>query len=147
MSIEQKKSKLREELGMIEDPYERFAYVIDRGKECPALDPSLKIDAFRIDGCMSALWVAPEYRDGRCYYHSESDSQITHGIAFLLCELYSGESPEDVLRLDPAFLKEVGITQHLSHNRRNGLTQVAARIQNFARSLLEPPEGSATSPD
>jgi cysteine desulfuration protein SufE len=143
MKIEEKKEQLRQELGIIEDPYERFAYVIDRGKDCPPLDPSLKIEAFRVDGCMSALWVAPEFRDGLCYFHAESDSQITHGIANLLCELYSGEEPEIILQVDPAFFKEVGITQHLSHNRRNGLTQVAARIQSFARSCLEAEESPA----
>ena len=133
MSIETKKQQLRDELSGIDDPYERFAYVIDRGQQAPPLEDTYKTDVFRVEGCMSSLWVVPEFKEGRCFFRAASDSQITQGIANLLCDLYSGETPEDVLSLDPAFLKEVGITQHLSHNRRNGLTQVAVKIQGFAR--------------
>ncbi len=136
MSIEEKREQILEELRYIDDPYERFSYVIDRGKEHPLLEEKFKNDTFRIDGCMSQLWVVPEFHDGLCHYRADSDSSITKGIAALLCDLYSGHSPEEVLRVDPGFLKEVGITQHLSPNRRNGLTRVAERIQGFARLYL-----------
>ena len=74
----------------------------------------------------------PEFKDGLCYYRSDSDSPITQGVANLLCELYSGHTPDEVLSVDPVFLSEVGITQHLSSNRRNGLSNVTAKILGYA---------------
>lgn len=136
MSIEEKKAQLMDELSAIEDSMERLAYIIDLGKEEPPLEDEFKTDLFRIEGCMSALWLVPEFRDGRCYYRSDSDSAITKGVSSLLCWLYSDCTPQEVLSVDPAFLGEVGVTQHISHNRRNGLSQVGSKIRGFAELYL-----------
>ena len=124
MSIEQKRDQLIEELMPFEDPLERFAYVIDRAKDAPGLEDEYKIETFLIKGCISQLWVFPRFENGTCFFQADSDASITKGTATLLCELYSGETPEEIIRLEPDFLSEVGITQHLSPNRRNGLTGV-----------------------
>ena len=87
---------------------------------------------------MSQLWVVPAYRDGSCYFRSESDSAIVKGIASLLCDFYSGASPDEIINEDAGFLGEVGITQHLTPNRRNGLGRIVDSIQRFARSCLNP---------
>ena len=129
-----------EELQYIEDPYERVAYVIDRGKDHPPLEDEFKTETYRIEGCMSQLWVVPEYDKGRCHFRCDSDASITKGIAALLCDLYNGHTPEDILQIDPPFLGDVGITQHLSPNRRNGLTKVVERIQSFAKIHREDPD-------
>ncbi len=120
-----------------EDHFERFAYIIDRSKSHPSLDEQYRIDSFLIEGCLSRLWIFPEFREGRCYYTTDSDAAITKGTAALLCELYSGEFPEDVVALEPDFLAEVGITQHLSPNRRNGLTNVRKKIKAYAELCLK----------
>jgi len=96
-----------------------------------------KIDTFLIEGCLSQLWIFPEFKEGKCYFHTDSDAAITKGTAALLCELYSGETPEDVLSLEPDFLADVGITQHLSPNRRNGLTNVRKKIKAYAELCLK----------
>ncbi len=139
MNIEQKRDQLVEELMPFEDHLERFAYVIDRAKDAPGLEKEYKIDAFLIKGCISQLWIYPKFEDGKCWYRADSDASITKGTATLLCELYSGESPEEVIRFEPDFLAEVGITQHLSPNRRNGLTGVRDKIRSYARLCLENP--------
>lgn len=131
-TIREKRDRIREEMSLFDDSYERFAYVIEKGKKAEGLPEDYKTDAFRIEGCMSNLWLVPEFKDGLCLYRSDSDSPITHGVAHLLCELYSGHSPEDVLSVDPKFLSEVGITQHLSSNRRNGLSNVISKILGYA---------------
>lgn len=139
MSIDAKCEQLVEELMPFEDPLERFAYVIDRAKDAPGLEAEYKIDTFLIKGCISQLWVFPRFEDGKCYFQADSDASITKGTATLLCELYSGEPPAEVIRVEPDFLSEVGITQHLSPNRRNGLTGVREKIKAYAQHCLNNP--------
>jgi cysteine desulfuration protein SufE len=137
MSIEQKRDLLIEELMPFEDHIERFAYIIDRAKDSPGLDESYKIETFLIKGCISQLWVFPRFENGKCFFQADSDASITKGTATLLCELYSGETPEEVIRVEPDFLSEVGVTQHLSPNRRNGLTGVREKIKAYAQHCLD----------
>jgi cysteine desulfuration protein SufE len=137
MSIEQKRDQLIEELMPFEDPLERFTYVIERAKDAPGLEDEYKIETFLIKGCISQLWVFPKFENGACFFQADSDASITKGTATLLCELYSGETPEEIIRLEPDFLSEVGITQHLSPNRRNGLTGVRDKIKSYAQHCLD----------
>ena len=134
MTLEEKKAALIEEISLIPDAYERLGHIVELGKNAQGLPEDLRIDSFKIDGCMSQLWVVPEFRDDRCYYKSESDSGIVKGIASLLCDFYSDAPPEEIASTDADFLGEVGITQHLSPNRRNGLSRIVASIQRFAKS-------------
>jgi cysteine desulfuration protein SufE len=136
MTLEQKKDALVEEITLIPDAYERLGYIVDRGKKAEGLTEDLRIDSFKIEGCMSQLWVVPAYKEGLCSFKSESDSAIVKGIASLLCDFYSEATPDDIRRTDADFLSEVGITQHLSPNRRNGLSRIVESIQHFAKSCL-----------
>jgi len=136
MTLEQKKDALVEEITLIPDAYERLGYIVDRGKKADGLTEDLRIDSFKIEGCMSQLWVVPAYKEGLCSFKSESDSAIVKGIASLLCDFYSEAKPDDIRNTDADFLSEVGITQHLSPNRRNGLSRIVESIQHFAKSCL-----------
>ena len=136
MTLEEKKAALVEEITLIPDAYERLGYIVERGKNAEGLPDDLRIDSFKIEGCMSQLWVVPEFRDGQCYFISESDSAIVKGIASLLCDFYSEATPDDIVATDAEFLGEVGITQHLSPNRRNGLSRIVESIQRFAKSCM-----------
>ena len=136
MNIENKRDQLIEELIPFEDHLERLTYVIDRAKDNPGLEKEYKIDTFLIKGCVSQLWVFPSFEEGKCFFQADSEASITKGTAYLLCDLYSGESPEDIVLLEPDFLSEVGITQHLSPNRRNGLTGVREKIKAYAQMQL-----------
>ena len=136
MTLEEKKLLLVEELTLIPDPMERLGYVVDCGRKAAGLDEELRIDSFKIEGCMSQLWVVPEFKDGVCIFRSESDSAIVKGIATLLCDFYSHQTPRSIVETDADFLGEVGITQHLSPNRRNGLSRITETIQRFARSCM-----------
>jgi cysteine desulfuration protein SufE len=136
MSIEEKRDQMVEELSPVEDHLERLTYVIDRAKDLPGLKDDFKIDTFLIKGCVSQLWVFPTFKEGKCFYQADSDASITKGTASLLCDLYSGENPEDIVRLEPDFLGDVGITQHLSPNRRNGLTGVREKIKAYAQMQI-----------
>ena len=136
MSLSEKQSTLVEEINLIPDAYERLGHIVELGKKAEGLPEELRIDSFKIEGCMSQLWVVPEFKDGLCFFRSESDSAIVKGIASLLCTFYSEASPEDILANDASFLGEVGITQHLSPNRRNGLSRIVESVQRFAKSCI-----------
>ena len=134
MNLEEKKESLIAEITLIPDAYERLGYIVDSGKNSEGLSEDLRIDTFKIEGCMSQLWVVPKYKNGLCHYQSESDSAIVKGIANLICDFYSGALPQEIVDTSADFLSEVGITQHLSPNRRNGLSRIVESIQRFAKS-------------
>ena len=134
MNLKEKKKSLIAEITLIPDAYERLGYIVDKGKNAEGLPEDLRIDTFKIDGCMSQLWVVPEFKNGLCHYQSESDSAIVKGIANLICDFYSGALPKEIVETSADFLSEVGITQHLSPNRRNGLSRIVESIQRFAKS-------------
>jgi len=133
MSLAAKRAQLIAELEPFGDHHERFQYIIDRAKTAPGLDAALKLDAFPVEGCTSDLWLVPTVENGVCRFRCDADSLITKGIAALVCELYDGGFPQDVAATDANFLAEVGVTQHLSPNRRNGLTNLVGKIRAFGQ--------------
>ncbi len=136
MNLADRQVALTEEIMLIPDAYERLGYIVELGKKAEALSEDLRIDSFKIEGCMSQLWIVPEFKNGLCFFRSESDSAIVKGIASLLCQFYSEAQPEQIIENDASFLGEIGITQHLSPNRRNGLSRIVESIQRFAQSCL-----------
>lgn len=134
MTLAEKKQALVDELMIIEDPQERFAYIIDEARSAPSLTDDLKIDAFKVEGCQSQLWLVPRFEEGNCFFSTDSDAVITKGIAGLLTNLYSGFPPHEIVEHEPDFLAQVGVTQHLTPNRRNGLAGVWKRIRSFAEA-------------
>jgi len=143
MTLEEKKNQIVEELSFIEDPHERLAYIIDRARGHPGLDDAYKVDTFKIEGCQSALWLYPSFQEDHCHFQADSDAVITKGIAGLLTELYDGATPEEILATPPDFLADVGVTQHLTPNRRNGLTNLWQRIQGYAELCLNGQQAQA----
>lgn len=136
MSLEKKKEALIAELSAIRDPQHRFAHVIARGGSRAQLEAIYKTDEFKIAGCLANLWMVPRLTNGNCYYISDSDSAIVRGISGLLCDFYSGATPEEIVRTDTSFLAELGINQHLTANRKNGLGRLEACMKDFARLHL-----------
>lgn len=136
MTLQDKRDALVTEFAKIYGAPERMARVIERGRAAPQLDPELKNDRHRVAGCLSNLWLVCSFADGKCTFRCDSDSAIVKGIATILCEFYSHHRPEEIIAIDPAFLGPVGITQHLSPNRRNALARVWETIRTFAQSHL-----------
>ncbi len=136
MTITEKKATLIAELSAIKNSQERFSYLISRSKKLPALETEFKTDGFRVEGCLAKLWFVSDFREGRCYFHSDSDSAIVKSVASLLCDFYSDQPPEEIISTDPSFLESVGISQHLTQNRRNSLTKIWERIRSFAAQQI-----------
>lgn len=137
MALKEKRDRIVEDMSFLPDRFERFTYIVDYAKDREALPESLRSEAFRVEGCQSQLWLVPEFKEGLCHFRADSDSAIVKGIASLICDFYSGEDPETIMGGDVKFLEEVGVDQHLSSNRRNGLGKVDERIKRFAASCLE----------
>ena len=131
-----RRDQLLADLQLWPDPHARLEYLMDLARERPALAAEHQIEENRIEGCLSNLWIRPEFRDGHCWFPCEADSLVVKSIAGLLCEFYSDATPSDILALDPSFLREAGITQHLSSNRRNALTRVWGVIKGFAQQHI-----------
>ena len=136
MTLPEKKQELIEDLGLLPSAQDRLMYVVDRAKKTPHLPDHLRTAATRVEGCLSNLWFIPEFKDGNCYFQVDADSHIVRGIAIVLADFYSGHPPTEILQNDPAFLSTVGITQHLSPNRRNGLSRLWEEIRSFASKHL-----------
>jgi cysteine desulfuration protein SufE len=137
MALAEKSQRIVEDMSFLPDRFERFTYLVDYAKDREPLPESLRTETFRVEGCQSQLWLIPEFREGRCFFQADSDSSIVKGIASIICDYYSGETPETILTGDVHFLEEVGVDQHLSSNRRNGLGKVDERIKRFADSCLK----------
>jgi len=89
-----------------------------------------------LPGCVSQLWLQPELRDGRCWFQMDADAMISKGIAAVVCGFYQGETPADILAVEPDFLAEAGLTQVLSSNRSNALASLRRRIKAFAEACI-----------
>lgn len=135
--IQKRKTALQEEYGYFGDPTELFEYIISKNKTAPALPDELKREEFLVKGCVSSLWLIPSYKDGKCYFQSDADSLVTRGVAQIVCQMYSGLSPEEILCFDCSALDELGISSQLSPNRRNGLSSLCAKIASYAERAKE----------
>ena len=134
--IDDRKDAIRNEYGFFGSPQELFEYIILKNKSAQPLEKEFKTEENLVKGCVSSLWLVTDFKDGKCYFKSDADSVITRGVAELVCSMYDGLTPQEVLSFDPAFLEELGISAHLTPNRRNGLSQLCKKIADFAQSNM-----------
>jgi len=135
MNIEQRISALVTRFTKYEQWEDRYRELIQTGKKINGLAESEKEDKFKIRGCQSQVWLKPDYKDGVIHFHADSDAVLVKGIIGLLIEVYSGETPEGIMSQPPQFLKDIGITEHLSMNRSNGLASMVKQIQMYATAF------------
>jgi cysteine desulfuration protein SufE len=132
VKLAEKQRLLTLELAALKSGQDRLAYLVDRARHRPVLPTEQRVEANRISGCLAKLWLVAEFHDGDCFFACDSDSLVVKAVAGLLCEFYSGQAPAEILSRDPSFLGPLGITQHLTPNRRNALSRVWEQIQQFA---------------
>ncbi len=134
MNLAEKQLQLTTQLAALKNGQDRLAFLVEQAKKRPPPAPELRVDDHLIPGCLAKLWFVPQCRAGKCFFDCDSDSLVVKAIAGLLCEFYSGHAPAEILALDPGFLAPLGITQHLTPNRRNALSKVWERIRQFAEA-------------
>lgn len=132
MSIEEIEKEIVGEFSVYEDWMDKYAYLIEIGNGMPAMEERYKTDDNLIKGCQSRVWFYPEMRDGLLYFTADSDAIITKGIAALLVRVFSGQSPEAIAGADLSFIDEIGLNQHLSPTRSNGLVSMIRQIKMYA---------------
>ncbi len=134
MNLAEKQQQLTAELAALKNRQDRLALLVEHAKKLPPLAPELRTEQSLIPGCLAKLWFVSEFRAGKCFFACDSDSLVVKAIARLLCDFYSGHAPAEILAHDPGFLAPLGITQHLTPNRRNALAKVWERLRQFAEA-------------
>ena len=132
MSIKDIQEQIIEEFSIFDDWMDKYAYLIEIGNELEPLDETKKTDSNLIDGCQSKVWIDAYLNNGKLYFEADSDAIITKGIASLLIKVLSGHTPEDIVNAELFFIEKIGLQQHLSPTRSNGLLSMIKRIKLYA---------------
>jgi cysteine desulfuration protein SufE len=121
-----------EEFNDFDDWMDKYQLLIDLGSEQPSLPEEYKNDQNLIDGCQSRVWLQADYRDGIVYFQAESDALIVKGIVSLLVKVLNGHSPQDIIDADLYFIERIGLKEHLSPTRSNGLVAMLKQMRMYA---------------
>lgn len=131
MTIEEIQNEIVEEFSGFEDWMDKYAYLIELGNELVPIDPKYKIESNLIRGCQSRVWLHQEFTDGIIRFEAESDALIVKGLVALLLRIYSGRTPHEILVSEPRFIDEIGLRQHLSPTRSNGLLAMVKQMKLY----------------
>jgi cysteine desulfuration protein SufE len=132
MTIKEIQEEIIDEFAMFDDWMERYEYIIDLGKSLPIIDVQYKLDENLINGCQSKVWLYSELENDTIKYTADSDAIITKGIVALLLRVYSGQKPTAILTAETGFIDEIGLKEHLSPTRANGLVSMVKQIKMYA---------------
>lgn len=131
-SIKDIQEEIVDEFAMFDDWMERYEYMIELGKSLPLIDPKYKVDENIIKGCQSKVWVHAEMVDDKVVFTADSDAIITKGIIAILIRAFSNQHPADILEADTEFVDEIGLKEHLSPTRANGLVSMIKQLKMYA---------------
>ena len=132
MSIEKVQTEIIEEFALFDDWMQRYEYMIDLGKSLPLIDPKYKTDNHIIKGCQSKVWVHADMEDDKVIFTADSDAIITKGIIAILIRAFSNHSPQEILHADTTFIDQIGLKEHLSPTRANGLVSMIKQLKLYA---------------
>lgn len=132
MTIQETQKNIVEDFAQLQDWEDRYAHIIKLGRELPEMDEELKNEKNKLDGCQSQVWIKADLEDGKVKLQADSDAMIVKGLIAIVIKAYSGHTPEEILSTPPDFIKEIGIDNHLSPTRKNGLGAMLKQIQMFA---------------
>ena len=129
MTLNEKQEEIIQEFAMFDDWMEKYEYIIDLGKDLPLLDEAAKSEDKLIEGCQSRVWLDATFESGALKFRADSDAIITKGIIGLLIRVLNDESPYMVAKADLYFIKEIGLEEHLSPTRANGLLSMVKKMK------------------
>ncbi|MBT5932691.1 MAG: SufE family protein [Flavobacteriales bacterium] len=129
MNYIEKQNAIIEDFSLFDDWMEKYELIIDLGKEIEMIPNQDKRDEQLIEGCQSRVWLKSNYKDGKMFYFADSDAIITKGIISLLIKVMNGEEPKTIAKEDLFFIKEIGLQEHLSPTRANGLVEMVKRMK------------------
>jgi cysteine desulfuration protein SufE len=132
MTIEQVQQEIIEEFSVYEDWMDKYGYLIELGNDLANLDPKEKTDQNLIRGCQSRVWLVAEMEDGKINFRGESDAVIVKGLVALLLRVVSGRTPNELIENNLHFIDDLGLKQHLSPTRSNGILAMVKQIRLYA---------------
>ncbi len=132
MTIKDIQNEIIDEFSMFDDWMQRYEYMIELGKSLPLIDDQYKTDDNIIKGCQSKVWVHAEMKDDNVVFTADSDAIITKGIIAILIRVFSNQTPQAIIEADTAFIDEIGLKEHLSPTRANGLVSMIKQIKMYA---------------
>lgn len=132
MTIDEIQREIIEEFSVYEDWMDKYSYLIELGNDLNDLDPKDKTDQYLIKGCQSRVWLIPDYVDGKIVFRAESDAVIVKGLVALLLRVVSNRTPGEIVNSELFFVDEIGLKQHLSPTRSNGLLAMIKQIKLYA---------------
>jgi cysteine desulfuration protein SufE len=132
MTITEIQDQIVDEFSMFDDWMERYEYIIELGKKLPLINEEFKTDDNIIKGCQSKVWLKGEQNDGLIVFTADSDAILTKGIIAILIRAFSNQKATDILAADMGFIDEIGLKEHLSPTRANGLVSMIKNIKMYA---------------
>lgn len=132
MTIKEVQNEIIDEFSMFDDWTERYEYIIELGKSLPMIDEQYKTDDYIIKGCQSKVWLNAEQKDEKIVFTADSDAILTKGIIAIMIRVFSEQNPKDILDASTDFVDEIGLKEHLSPTRANGLVSMIKQIKMYA---------------
>lgn len=132
MNLNEIEAQIVEEFSAFDDWMDRYNYLIELGKELNVIDEKYKVQNNLITGCQSRVWLHGEYREGKIYFSADSDAVITKGLISLMIRVLDGQTPDDILNAELGFVDKIGLKEHLSPTRSNGLTSMIKQMKLYA---------------
>lgn len=132
MSIQEIQNEIVAEFSFFDDWTQRYEYMIELGKSLPLIEQRYKTDDYLIKGCQSKVWLFAQMKDGKVVYTADSDAIITKGIVALLVRVFSNQAPADIVQANAEFIDQIGLKEHLSPTRANGLVSMLEQMKHYA---------------
>ncbi len=132
MTLKEAEDKIINEFSLFDDWMDKYNYIIELGKNLPIIDEQYKTNQYLISGCQSQVWLFAEYKDGLVYFTADSDAIITKGIVNLLIRVLSGRAAQEIIDSKLEYLDAIGIREHLSPTRSNGLVSMIKQMKMYA---------------
>ena len=136
-TIQEKQDEIVSEFEVFDDWMEKYEYLIDLGKDLPLIQEELKTDERLIEGCQSRVWLNADFNDGKMQFSADSEAIITKGIIGLLIRVLNDEHPETILKTDLKFISDIGLQEHLSPSRANGLNGMIKKMKIEALKYIQ----------
>ena len=141
MTINELQDNVIEEFSALDDWMDKYALLIDLGNSLPPLEEKYKTESNLIEGCQSRVWLQADYEDGKIIFKGESDAVIVKGIVSLLINVLSGHTPQEILDTDLYFIEQIGLKEHLSPTRSNGLVAMVKQMRMYALAYRTKEQG------
>ncbi len=132
VTIKETQDEIVKEFEQYTDWEDKYKRIIDLGRQLASIDETFRTDKYKLSGCQSQVWINAKLQDGKILFEADSDAAIVKGLVALVIRVYSNHTPDEILSSPPEFVKKIGIDNHLSPTRKNGLGAMMKQIQMYA---------------